>query len=147
MKRKKTKQLLEKLTTLFGELNVNKTETAEFEEKTVYILNDVVELVEDSNGIYPALTSKIIERIPSVIVDMRAIPYICNGADIMAPGITELKSSFKENELVIIRDINHEKALAVGRALKSSEGIEVTKKGKVIINLHFVGDKLWEAIS
>lgn len=147
MKRKKVKKLLEKLTMLFGDLNIDKTETAEFEEKTIYIFNDSIELVEDCNGIYPLLKSKLIEQIPSVIVDMGAIPYVCNGADIMAPGITELKSSFNENDLVIIRDMTHEKALAVGRALKSSKDIESTKKGKAITNLHFVGDKLWKAIS
>ena len=147
MKRKLAKELIEKLTLLFGELNINKTETAKFEEKIVYILNDIIELVEDSNGIYPVLTSKIVERIPSVIVDMGAIPFVCNGADIMAPGIAELKRPFKINDLVIIRDITHKKALAVGRALKPSKEIEIKKKGKVIANLHYVGDKLWNAIS
>ena len=64
----------------------------------------------------------------------------------MAPGITEI-GSFDEGDLVVIRDINHGKALAIGIANKSSADIEASKKGKVIKNLHYVGDKLWGAVS
>jgi predicted ribosome-associated RNA-binding protein Tma20 len=34
-----------------------------------------------------------------------------------------------------------------GVANRSSGDIEMSKKGKVIKNLHYVGDKLWGAVS
>jgi len=44
-----------------------------------------------------------------------------------------------------VRDIRYSKALAIGKALKSSVEIMAEKKGKVIKNLHYVGDKIWVA--
>lgn len=146
MKRRNVKKLLERLSITYGDLEVNKVEVAEFEDSTVYIFDDNVELIEKTNVTFPVLNGRIIENVPSVIVDMGAIPFVCNGADIMSPGIVEIKGSFGENEIVVIRDITHEKAISVGRTLKSSEDIKKIKKGKVIINLHHVGDKLWKAI-
>jgi predicted RNA-binding protein (TIGR00451 family) len=75
---------------------------------------------------------------------MGAIPFVCKGADVMAPGITEIKTPFEEGALVVIRDVKHGKALALGKALRSSTSIMTEKKGKVIKNLHYVGDKIWE---
>ena len=50
---------------------------------------------------------------------MGAIPYICKGADVMAPGIKEIPLNFNEGDIVVVRDIKHRKALAIGKALKS----------------------------
>jgi PUA domain protein len=146
MKRRNIKKLLEKLSKTYGDLNVNKVEKAEFEESTIYIFDDHVEFIEKTDVTFPVLNSRIIENVPSVIIDMGAIPFVCNGADLMSPGIVEIRGFFMENEIVVIRDITHEKSIAVGRALKSSEDIKKIKKGKVITNLHHVGDKLWKAI-
>jgi PUA domain protein len=146
MKRRNVKRLFERLSKTYGDLIVNKIETAEFDDSTVYIFDDHIELIEKTNVIFPVLNSRLIENVPSVIIDMGAIPFVCNGADIMSPGIVEIRDSFNEKEYVVIRDITHEKALAVGRALKSSEVIKKMKKGKAITNLHHVGDKLWNAI-
>jgi PUA domain protein len=102
--------------------------------------------VKDENGLYPYLGSKYVDSMPKVVVDMGAIRFVCNGADVMAPGITEM-SDFKEGDLVVIRDVTHGKALAIGVANKSSADIQVSKKGKVIRNIHYVGDKLWTTAS
>jgi predicted RNA-binding protein (TIGR00451 family) len=45
----------------------------------------------------------------------------------------------------VVRDVTHGKALAIGRALKSTPEIEAARKGKVVENLHYVGDRLWGA--
>ena len=45
----------------------------------------------------------------------------------------------------MVRDVKHGKALAIGKALKPSVAILAEKKGKVIYNLHYVGDKIWES--
>jgi len=118
-------------------------EEAEFEDKTVYILDDSPDFISDGNGLYPHLGSGKVNLLPSVVVDMGAIPYVCNGADVMAPGIKEMEA-FDEGDIVVVRDITHRKALAVGKALKGSAEIEASRKGRVIQNLHYVGDKLWK---
>lgn len=144
MKRREARDLLEQLGRLFRVSGVTKVEEAEFEDKKVYILDDSLDFIRDGNGLYPHLSSGKVNMLPSVVVDMGAIPYVCNGADVMAPGIKEMADAFDEGDIVVVRDITHRKALAVGRALKSSAEIEASRKGKVIQNLHYVGDKLWK---
>ncbi|TRO53956.1 DUF1947 domain-containing protein [Candidatus Bathyarchaeota archaeon] len=144
MKRRDARELLEQLERLFGVSGVNKVEEAEFEDKKVYILDGSPDFVKDDNGLYPHLSSGKVDLLPSVVVDMGAIPYVCNGADVMAPGIKEMVEAFEEGDIVVVRDITHRKALAVGKALKSSAEIEASKKGRAIQNLHYVGDKLWK---
>jgi len=146
MKRKAAKRLLAGLSVTFGELQAGKVETAHFEDKKLYLFDESIEFVKDENGTYPFLGGSHLDNLPKVVVDMGAIRFVCNGADVMAPGITEM-GSFNEGDIVVIRDMNHGKALAIGVANKSSAEIEMSKKGKVIRNLHYVGDKLWGAAS
>jgi PUA-domain protein len=143
MKRRDARELLEQLEHVFGVSGVGKVEEAEYEDKKVYILDDSLDFIRDGNGLYPHLSSGKVNLLPSVVVDMGAIPYVCNGADVMAPGIKEM-DSFKEGDIVVVRDITHRKALAIGRALKGSAEIEASKKCRVVQNLHYVGDKLWK---
>ena len=146
MKRKAAKRLLTGLSSTFGELKAGKVETAQFEDKELYLFDGSIEFVKDDNGFYPFLGGSYLDSLPKVAVDMGAIRFVCNGADVMAPGINEM-GAFAEGDLVVIRDMNHGKALAIGVANKSSVDIEASKKGKVIKNLHYVGDKLWGAAS
>ncbi len=77
-----------------------------------------------------------------VIVDMGAVPYIANGADVMAPGIVET-GEFERNEFVFVGDEKNGKILSIGISLRSSEEISEKKEGKVIKTMHYVGDKFW----
>ncbi|MBU3902438.1 MAG: RNA-binding protein, partial [Candidatus Thermoplasmatota archaeon] len=56
-----------------------------------------------------------------VTVDKGAVKFVCNGADIMVPGVVDADSSVKKNDLVWIRDEKHKKPLAVGVALMNAE--------------------------
>ncbi len=148
LKRKETKKIIDEASKTLGEFTVSRVEAGEFEDgRTVYYLDGEVQLVRDDDGIYPTLNSRCIEGLPGVVVDMGAIPYVCNGADVMAPGITDMIGEFEEGDIVVVRDVRHNKALAVGKAMKTSREIMDSKKGKVIRNLHYVGDRLWDAIS
>jgi PUA domain protein len=80
---------------------------------------------------------------PKIVVDMGAIPYVCKGADVMAPGVVSIKGEFKENDVLLIIDERHGKPLAVGVALISSENMGAVNRGKTVKTLHYVGDKLW----
>ncbi len=144
LRRRTANKLVEELSSLFGEIDAERFESALLDEATVYLLDDVIEFVRDGDDLYPYLGGTHVDRLPRVVVDMGAIPYVCNGADVMAPGVTDM-DSFMAGDLVVVRDVTHGKALAVGRALKSSSDIEAARKGKVLENLHYVGDRLWKA--
>jgi PUA domain protein len=95
----------------------------------------------------PVLTSTAaLEKMPRITVDMGAVPHVVGGADIMAPGIRRVEGSFGEKQLVVIVDEKHGKFLSIGSSMLSSEALVATKKGKVISNIHYVGDPVWEAI-
>ena len=78
-----------------------------------------------------------------ITVDMGAVKFVVNGADIMRPGIVEIESEIKKDDFIVIIDQNNKKSLAVGIALLNSEEMQNTSSGKVIKNIHYVGDELW----
>ena len=83
--------------------------------------------------------------LPTIVVDMGAVPFVCKGANIMVPGIVRVENEFEKDELVLIIDEKHSKPLAIGNSLYSSNEIRKMKQGIVIKNLHFVSDKIWIA--
>jgi malignant T-cell-amplified sequence len=87
---------------------------------------------------------QLLERFPSVLVDMGAVKFVCNGAKIMRPGITKF-DIFKKNDIVVVKDEIHFKTLAAGIALEDSEIAATKLKGYVIDNLHYISDAFWEA--
>jgi len=78
-----------------------------------------------------------------VTVDAGAISFVSDGADIMRPGITEASGGIEDGDLVVVEEETHGKALAVGRALTDGDDM-VGDSGKVVRNLHHVGDELYE---
>lgn len=78
-----------------------------------------------------------------ITVDMGAVKFVANGADIMRPGITTADPTIAKNDIVVVVDEHHGRPLAVGKALYSSQEFQHLKEGKIIQNLHYVGDKHW----
>jgi len=78
-----------------------------------------------------------------VVVDMGAVKFVTNGADVMAPGIIDADNNIKENDFVWICDERNKKPLAVGFATVSGEGMISGDKGKAIRVIHYVGDSIW----
>lgn len=98
----------------------------------------------DSETIVPFLgTAQILTVFPSVVVDMGAIKFVCNGAKIMRPGITEF-DAFTKGDFVTVKDEKFLKTIAIGRALEDSVVAFRNAKGYVLDNLHYVGDEFWE---
>ena len=94
--------------------------------------------------LFPTLTNEeLINRLPKAIVDMGAVAHVCNGADIMAPGITRFQGTFQEEDTVVVADERHRRPLAVAFSLFDVVEARKTKEGKILVNLHYVGDKLW----
>ena len=79
-----------------------------------------------------------------VQVDMGAVPFVCNGANVMAAGINDVSPEISKSQFVWIREENHHKPLGVGRALLDGKEILESKQGKAIKALHYIGDKIWE---
>lgn len=86
---------------------------------------------------------KALEHLSKIVVDMGAVPHICNGADVMAPGVVQIEGEFQVNTLLLVTDERHQKPLAIGKALFNSEAMKNIRQGKIVKNLHYVGDKLW----
>ncbi|MDP3698238.1 MAG: DUF1947 domain-containing protein [Nanoarchaeota archaeon] len=133
----------------------------EVEKYTIEISKkDQVELLEDKYKIIlinkkPAFfyydekvvpTLKYLQEnniLKKIMVDMGAVKFVVNGADIMRPGIVEIEEGIAKDEFVAVVDKNNKKPLAVGIALFNSEEIQKMASGKVIKNIHYVGDELW----
>ena len=111
----------------------------------LYAINNVLKLWKSTDGYLPVLTLLLNKQVKlkTIIVDMGAIRFVTNGADVMRPGITKIDSSIKKNEIVRIADESHDKTLAVGKAMFNAQEMESIKKGKVVKNLHTIKDSVW----
>jgi PUA-domain protein len=96
------------------------------------------------DAVLPILSAnEVLNQSPKVVVDMGAIRHVCNGADIMAPGIVRFEGDFMKGEIVVVVDEKHGKPVALGEILYSSAEVKVVKQGVVVKNLHYVSDKVW----
>ena len=120
-------------------IEVNETEAAE-----IFIFNGKPLLVRSGGELFPTLAfEEVFPFISRIVVDMGAVPYVCKGADVMAPGVVGIKGEFEENHLLLVVDERHGKPLAIGVALFNSQAMKNVKHGKIVKNVHHVGDKLW----
>lgn len=85
-----------------------------------------------------------IELLKKITIDMGAIKFIVNGADVMRPGIVEIEAGIQKDDFVAIIDQNNKKPLAVGIALFDTQQMRALPKGKVIKTIHYVGDEVWK---
>lgn len=119
-------------------------ERVETEKATIYLVNGEPILAKVNNRLIPTLKfSQALSSLPSVTVNMGAVSPICNGADVMAPGVVMTDGNFHANMLVVVRDERHKKPLALGVALRDAIQIASGERGKVVMNIHYVGDWLW----
>jgi PUA domain protein len=100
-------------------------------------------LIKIDNELLPYLKSINEEEYKSVYVDKGAIPFVIKGADLMRPGIQKIDSDIKENQIILIKDENHNKTIAIGKSIYSSEDLENQEKGKSVKIFHYVGDEYY----
>jgi len=151
LKNKEAKQVLTEasanlkldLETLFGSKAT--VEIVESEVGQIYLIEGKPLLFKAENKILPTLYfTEYIAKAPKIVVDMGAVPYVCKGATVMAPGIVRIEGEFGKGGLVVVVDIKHRKALGLGEALMDAETARQTKKGPIVKTLHFVSDKIWD---
>lgn len=125
---------------------VKSIKTHEIEDGGRLLVADEIVAVQIGENIVPFLGARpeMLQRFPSVTVDMGAVKFVCNGAKVMRPGITEF-GAFKKGDIVVVKDQAHGKVLAVGVALEDSEAAKAMAKGYVVENIHYISDKMWEA--
>ena len=87
--------------------------------------------------------TEILEKFPNVMVDMGAVKFMCNGANVMRPGIKRY-TEFGANDVICVIEESQHKFLAVGRAMTDSSALEGMSKGEIVKNLHYISDKYWE---
>ena len=140
-----SQRLKTKVEELYGSkprIEVNETETAE-----IFIINGKPSFARLDDELFPTLVfEEAFPFVTKIVVDMGAVPYVCKGADVMAPGILRIEGEFKENDLLLIVDERHCRPLAIGVALHNSQTMKNMKHGKTVKNIHHVGDKLWNAL-
>jgi PUA-domain protein len=94
--------------------------------------------------VFPTLMAdSLLTGISKVVVDMGAVRFVCNGADVMAPGIVRYEGSFSKGDIVLVVDVKHGKPLALGEILYTSEEVKAIKQGPVVKSRHYVSDKIW----
>lgn len=153
LKAKDAKALLEKaseklkvdLMQIFKvKVNVEIIQT-EFAE--VYLINGKPSLVKAEDNIFPTLVfNEFLASSPKVVINMGAVPHVCNGANIMAPGIVRFEGEFREGDFVLVVDEKHGKPIAVGEIIYDMDAAKKATHGIVVRNIHFVGDRIWNFI-
>ena len=110
-----------------------------------YLINRKPLLMQSGGVLFPTLKG-LLEfpfQARRVVVDAGAVPYVVNGADVMRPGIVGIADDVVKGEPVQIVEERHGKAIAVGIAQYDAVGMREKEQGKVIKNIHYVGDDIW----
>jgi len=109
----------------------------------IFTANDIM-ILKIEETYFPFLSqTSLLEKFPHVLVDMGAVKFMCNGANVMRPGIRS-HSEFDRNQVVCVIEESQHKFLAVGKSLVPSSELETMEKGEVIKNMHYISDKYWE---
>lgn len=150
LKSKESKQILAQasqklkinLETLFG--SKTNAEIVESETGDLILIDGKPTLFKDNDTFFPTLTAtEIVTLLPKAVVDMGAVRFVCNGADVMAPGVVRYEGSFARGDVIVVVDVTHGKPLALGEALHSSEEARKIRQGPVVKSKHYVSDKVW----
>jgi len=122
-------------------------EVADTKAAKIFFANNKPVLAVFNNTFLPTLLfEEALRLLPKIVVNMGAVPYICNGADIMAPGVVRIEKGYKTNDYVIVADERHDKPIALAIALTDSQTVPEMQHGKIAKNIHYVGDNLWNQL-
>jgi PUA-domain protein len=150
LKDRDAKPLVEELNKIpgLGQLShKSRVETERVKDSEIIFVDGQAIAFRRDGQLVPVLTnSSALKKLPRITVDMGAVPHVVGGADIMAPGVRKIEGTFGPKQLVVVIDEKHGKSLAIGASLYDESTLSATKKGKVITNLHYVGDLVWELI-
>ena len=113
----------------------------------IYLINGKPVLAKTEEGVFPTLVfSEFLASAPKIVVDMGAIPHVCNGANVMAPGIRSVEGEFVRGDFVVVVDERHGKPVALGEIMYDADEAKRAKQGIIVKNVHFVSDRTWNFI-
>jgi len=122
-------------------------EVAEASAVRIYYADGRPIMAKVKDTLIPTLLfEKLLGNLPRIVVNMGAVPFVCNGADVLAPGVVEIEGAFGVDDFVVVVDERHQKPLAVAIALDGSQVVRGLSRGKVARNVHYVGDALWNLL-
>jgi len=113
---------------------------------TVLLDQDQIIGVYFKDRLFPTVRA-LLRKTPDtnyVTVDMGAVQFVVNGADIMSPGIVDADMRIRPEDIVWIRDEKNGRPIAVGTAIISGEEMRSGDRGKAVKNMHYVGDEIWD---
>ena len=146
LKKKKIKQIKNELGD-YGSLLENKKniEILEAEPNSFILVDGEPYIIIIDEKAFPTLKAALANAIDgkTVTVDMGAVRFVTNGADIMSPGIVAADEGIEPGDIVLIVDETHHKPLAIGVSLITCEEMVENDSGKAIETKHFVGDEIW----
>ncbi len=121
----------------------------ELGDNELYYVNGKPFIIQHGGKFYPSLKALDWVKIefPKAVVDMGAVPYVAKGADVMAPGIRRTEKDFGQGDTVIVSEEKYGKNLAVTEAIMTSAQIMKERRGKALFNVHYVGDRVWKALT
>ena len=118
------------------------------EDSVVFFADGKPWIVRVQGRLLPSLKYDVVlDTLPKIVVDMGAVPHVANGAHIMRPGIRQIEGQFDKDDLVAICDEKYRKIIALGIAEEDAESMRSMTKGRVIANIHYVGDPLWKSFT
>lgn len=129
-------------------ISVSKKDYLELRNDKILYINHQPTFFYYENKLVPTLRYLLKEQsfLKNIVVDMGAVKFVVGGADIMRPGIVSIESEISADDFVVVVDVNNKKPLAVGIALFASSVMQEMKIGKVIKNIHYVGDDIWKGV-
>jgi PUA-domain protein len=139
LSKRETRALLGELRALGFRGEPQQVERVEMGDAEVFLAGGKPLCFRRGGKLYPSLHWAELFQLKKVVVDLGAVPHLLKGADVMAPGIVKMEE-LKEGELVFVVDEKYGKPLVVGISLLTGGKPE---RGKVVRNIHRVGDEIW----
>ena len=146
LKKKKLKELKRDLGEYSTIIPSNATiEFLEVDPNPFILIDGQPYIIIIDNKPFPTLKAALKNDIggKKVTVDMGAVKFVTNGADIMSPGIVGSDENVKADDVVLIIEETHHKPLAIGIAIITGEEMVENNSGKAIKNIHHIGDEIW----
>ena len=123
-----------------------KIEMLEAEPYPIVLVDGQPQIMLVDDRPFPTLKAALTMEMKSkyVVVDMGAVRFMANGADVMSPGIVDADPDLVEGDVVVVVDETHRKPLAVGISLITGSEMVENDKGKAVKTIHFIGDPIWD---
>lgn len=110
-----------------------------------YFIDRLPLLFERGGVLFPTLRGAMARPFAArrITVDMGAVQFVVNGADIMRPGIVGVTDDVRADRPALVVEERHHKPLAVCLARLDAAPLRAETAGKVCKNIHHVGDEIW----